>query len=59
MRTVKFLPKESLPFSPEVNFYNNKMLFVSWEEKIAVIIESKEVADFHKMTFNLVWDNLK
>ncbi len=58
MREIRFLPSEDLTFSPEINIYNNKMLVASWKEKMAVIIESKELTDLQKLTFNLIWDNL-
>jgi sugar-specific transcriptional regulator TrmB len=58
MRDTRFLPEGKMTFSPEVNIYNNKMLIASWKEKIAIIIESKELADLQKMTFNLLWDTL-
>lgn len=58
MRESRFLPEKSATFSPEINLYNNKMLVASWKEKIAIIIESKELADLQKMTFNLVWEGL-
>ncbi len=59
MRTTKFLPEEKMTFTPEINIYNNKLLFVSWKEKMAIIIESKELTDFHKLNFNLIWENIK
>jgi len=46
-------------FSPEVNIYNNKMLIASWKEKMAVIIESKELADLQRVIYKIVWDALK
>lgn len=46
-------------FSPEVNIYNNKMLIASWKEKMAVIIESKELADLQRVIYKIVWDSLK
>ncbi len=57
MRNTKFLP-EGDEFSPEVNVYNEKVLIASWKEKIAVIIESKEFADFHRVIFERLWDQL-
>lgn len=59
MRDTRFLPDERMTFSPEVNIYNNKILIASWKEKIAIIIESKELADLQKLTFNLLWDTLQ
>jgi len=58
MRDTRFLPEENLTFSPEVNIYNNKILVASWKEKMAIIIESKELADLQKLTFNLLWATL-
>jgi sugar-specific transcriptional regulator TrmB len=58
MRDIRFLPKKEMTFSPEINIYNNKMLIASWEEKMAVIVESKELVELQKLTFNLLWDTL-
>lgn len=57
MRTTKFLPQEKMTFSPEINIYNNKVLIASWKESMAVVIESKELADFHKLMYDLLWDS--
>jgi len=58
IRQTKFLPREDMTFSPEVNIYNNKVLIASWKEKMAVIIESKEFADLMRLTYQLLWDRL-
>lgn len=58
LRESRFLPKKEMTFSPEVNIYDNKMLISSWEEKIAIIIESKELVDLQKLIFGLIWDTL-
>lgn len=58
MREIRFLPQSDMNFSPEINIYNNKMLIASWIEKMAIIIESKELADLQKMTFDLLWQSL-
>jgi sugar-specific transcriptional regulator TrmB len=58
MRETRFLPQKEMTFSPEVNIYNNKMLIASWKEKMAIIIESKELADLQKLIFNLLWEVL-
>ena len=44
-------------FSPEVNFYDNKVLIISWNEKIAILIESKEIAECFKMMYDFSWEN--
>jgi len=58
MRDTRFLLADKMTFSPEVNIYNNEMLIASWKEKMAVIIESKELADLQKLIFNLLWETL-
>jgi len=58
MRDTRYLPEDKMTFSPEVNIYNNKILIASWKEKMAIIIESKELADLQKMTFDLLWNTL-
>jgi sugar-specific transcriptional regulator TrmB len=50
---------QSLTFSPEVIIYNNKMLMISWKEKIAIMIESKELADLQKLIYEQLWKSLK
>jgi len=58
MRDTRFLPNEEMTFSPEMNIYNNKILIASWKETMAILIESKELADLQKLTFNLLWATL-
>ncbi len=53
------LADKAQTFSPEVNIYNDKMLVASWKEKMAVIIESKELADLMRLNYTLLWDALK
>jgi sugar-specific transcriptional regulator TrmB len=59
IRESIILKDKSKTFSPEVNIYNNKILITSWKEKMAVIIESKELADLQRLTYNMLWDYLK
>lgn len=58
MRDTRYLPEDKMTFSPEVNIYNNKILIASWKEKMAIIIESKELTDLQKLTFDLLWNTL-
>ena len=58
IRESAFFPDPKMTFSPEVNIYNDKMLIASWPEKMAVLIESKELADLQKLIFNLLWNYL-
>jgi sugar-specific transcriptional regulator TrmB len=58
MRDTRYLPEAEMTFSPEVNIYQNKILVASWKEKMAILIESKELADLQKLTFELLWKTL-
>ncbi len=58
LRTIKLVPKEQYGFSPEMNVYNNKVLIASWREKMAIIIESQEIADLHKKMYDLLWSKI-
>ena len=58
LREMKLIPAKAYSFSPELNIYNNKVLIASWVEKMAIMIESQEIADLHKKLFDLLWDKL-
>lgn len=58
-RETVLVPKKAFDFSPEINIYNNKVLMVSWREKMAIIIESAEIADFHRKMYRLAWERAK
>ena len=55
MRQSLTVPRDRFYFTTETNIYNNKVLIVSWKEKFAVLIESKEIADAQKKVFELAW----
>lgn len=54
-RSTRFIPEKDFPFVPEINIYDNKVLVISWQEKIALLIESEAVAQLHKQLFKLAW----
>ncbi|MBI2410659.1 MAG: hypothetical protein HYV32_02055 [Candidatus Kerfeldbacteria bacterium] len=58
-RESVFLPNPEMTFSPEVNIYNDKVLIASWNEKMAVLIESREFAQLQKLIYQLLWKSLK
>jgi len=58
-RVMKLVPKEKYDFSPELNIYDDKVLIASWQEKMAILIQSKEIADLHKKMYDLLWEKLK
>lgn len=59
MRQSTFLKEKDQTFTPEVNIYNDKMLIASWKEKMAIIIESKELADLQRLIYKMLWNSLK
>mgnify|MGYP000199134095 CR=1 FL=1 len=59
LRRTKFFPGAHIQWSPEVKIYNNKILIASWQEKMAVIIESKEFADLQRIIFQKLWESLR
>ncbi len=59
LRQIKLIPKDKYTFSPEVNIYNDKVLIASWREKMAIIIQSAEIADLQKKMYDLLWSLLK
>ena len=58
-RESLLIPAKLYDFSPEINVYDDKVLYASWREKMAIIIKSKEIADFHKKMFKLCWAQAK
>lgn len=55
LRESMLIPHKDFYFSIETNIYNNCVMTASWREKFAVIIESAEIANFHKKMFELAW----
>ena len=58
-RESLLIPTKEYDFSPEINIYDDKVLIASWREKMAIIIKSKEIADFHKQMYKLCWKQAK
>ncbi len=56
LRKSRIVPKEKLDFSPEINFFDDKIMIADWKEKLGIIIESKEIAKVFKQTFELAWE---
>ncbi len=55
-RTTILLPyKDEYLFTPEIDIYDNKTMIVSWNEKLGITIESKEIADLFRVMFRLAW----
>lgn len=58
-RDSALVPKEDFDFSPEINIYDNKIVFMSLREKFGLIIESEEIATAMKKIFELSWAEAK
>lgn len=58
-RDSALVPKEEYSFSPEINIYDNKLVFMSLREKFGLIIESEEIATAMKKVFELSWAEAK
>lgn len=56
LRQSRILPKSKLDFSPEINFFDNKIMIADWKGKLGIIIESEEIAKVFKQTFELAWE---
>ena len=49
------VPKEIFDPHIEVNIYNNKLAFMNYAENMAIIIESKAIADAMRQAYELSW----
>ncbi|PID70666.1 hypothetical protein CSB37_01110 [bacterium DOLZORAL124_38_8] len=58
-REIRLIDAQKFDFSPEINVFDNKILYASWKEQMAILIESEEIAEFHKKMFDLLWGKLK
>lgn len=56
LRKSRLVPKEKLDFTPEINFFDNKIMIADWKEKLGIIIESEEIVKVFKQTFELAWE---
>ena len=60
LRQTLMIPKDKFSITNEINIYQDKVAIISLgEEKVGVIIESKQIADTQRAIFNLLWDNLR
>ena len=49
------VPKENYALSPEINLYDNKVAFLSFQGKYGLIIESSELTSALKKIFEMSW----
>lgn len=56
LRRSLVIPKSKIDFTPEINFFDNKMMIADWEDKLGIIIESEKIVKVFKQTFELAWE---
>ena len=60
LRQTLMIPKNKFSITNEINIYQDKVAIISLgEEKVGVIIKSKQIADTQRAIFNLLWNNLR
>lgn len=55
LRESRLIPADQYSFTPEIQFYDNKVSITSLREKLAIIIESQEVYEVFVVAFELAW----
>lgn len=54
---IKFVPHQKFKFSLEMNIYDNKVVYVTFDEPfIGVLIEDKNIADTQRAIFEFGWE---
>jgi sugar-specific transcriptional regulator TrmB len=59
LRQTKLIPHDQYSFKINIDIYNNRVFIYSGDEKIALLIESKDIADTMRSFFNLTWGLLR
>ncbi len=54
-RDSRLIPSSEYTFTPEIQFYNNKVSITSLKEKLGIIIESHEIYQAMVVAFELAW----
>lgn len=54
-RELRIVPKEMMDIVPEVYVYDNNLAIFSLKEKLAVLIESPDIANALKKLYDLAW----
>lgn len=56
LREIKLVPVKQWNFSGDLHIYKNRVGIISFKDNfMSVLIESKEIADMHRMAFELMW----
>jgi len=54
-RESRLVPQKEYDFTPEIQFYDNKIIITSWQEKLGILIESHEVYQAMAVLYELAW----
>ncbi len=55
LRISRLMPEEMLKFHIELNIYDDKVAYFSIEEELAIIVQSKVIAESMRDVFELCW----
>jgi sugar-specific transcriptional regulator TrmB len=58
-RESALVPADKYYSSPEFNVFDDKIVIVSYREKLGIIVESREIADGMKKLFDMAWQEAK
>ncbi len=60
-RDLKFIPEEMDEFEDNIfmSIYANKLAYIDFNSETSIIIENKQIADFQKKLFKLLFKSLK
>jgi hypothetical protein len=56
---LALIPEEQFKFSSDMGIYGNRISFISPNDNFGIIIESKEIADTLRNSFDLAWEEAK
>lgn len=56
---ITLIPEDKYKFTSDIGIYADKVSFVSPTEKLAIIIENKDISDMLKNIFDLAWEEAK
>ena len=59
LRKIHLMPLQKYSISPEIYIYDNKVAYISLQEKFGVVVESKEIAEAEKRIYELAWEASK
>jgi len=58
LRRIKVIPKTQFGPTNEILIYDNRVSLFSYEDDLAMIIESQSIADTQRALFELIWDRI-